>query len=223
MALAPNVADDFTRTPSGAFERTQSGSAFERASSVDSSRFPKGDDLPSLTESVIFNVGVLGCAYVNGKDKNDTQESEVMLRVLCEGFVTQTAQHTLTPRTEAQCVRQGFEWGGYDPRKAQAGYTFVVHKDKIEEASLVVTVTQGEHKAEKVVPVRSLKYTGARFFTETYTCGGLTGPDKNTMKVPTVSCAFELVSFGDGRIVNDRTNPKFDALAPADRSDNIFA
>ena len=68
--------------------------------------------------------------------------AQVMLRVLCEGFVTQTAQHTLTPRTEAQCVRQGFEWGGYDPRKAQAGYTFVVHKDKIEEASLVVTVTQ---------------------------------------------------------------------------------
>ena len=47
---------------------------------------------------------------------------------------------------------------------------------------------------------------------------GLTGPDKNTMKVPTVSCAFELVSFGDGRIVNDRTNPKFDALAPAECS-----
>ena len=68
--------------------------------------------------------------------------AQVMLRVLCEGFVTQTAQHTLTPRTEEQCVRQGFEWGGYDPRMAQAGYTFVVSKDKIEEASLVVTVTQ---------------------------------------------------------------------------------
>ena len=51
-------------------------------------------------------------------------------------------------------------------------FTWQVHKSKIAEAELKLMLTQGDFGIEKTIVIKSLGYTGQRFFKETHYCGG---------------------------------------------------
>ena len=61
--------------------------------------------------------------------------SQVNYSLQCPGFSTQVASHAI------QTASNG--------KKASLAYTFTVHKDKVNEAILVVNVVQGLHQTHK--------------------------------------------------------------------------
>ena len=68
-----------------------------------------------------------------------------------------------------------------------------------------------QEKLQSTIPVRTLGYTGQRFFTKRFSFGMLNGDgrSKNLASVPTVELAFELVSRGDGKFVSRSSHPHF--------------
>ena len=80
------------------------------------------------------------------------------------------------------------------------GFTFALDKTRLETAILTLNVTSGAQVLERKIPVRTLKYSGQRYFSETFSFGMIEGQDKNTTPTPTVKLSFELLSIGDGKV-----------------------
>jgi hypothetical protein len=154
------------------------------AKNFDASRMPavidsNGNSI-SADNAVIFNVGV--CS-VTGFGNN----SVVSLSLVSDGYTTQTGQTSST---------------GYASDKLLAkGFTFALDKNKIETAVLNLKLSNGNQViCERAIPVKTLKYSGAKYFTETLSFGMLDFPGKTRTDVPTVKMAFELLSVGNGKI-----------------------
>jgi hypothetical protein len=80
------------------------------------------------------------------------------------------------------------------------GFTFALDKTRLETAILTLNVTSGAQVLERKIPVRTLKYSGQRYFSETFSFGMIEGQDKNITPTPTVKLSFELLSIGDGKV-----------------------
>ena len=154
------------------------------AKNFDPSRMPvavSADGKTLLAENaVIFNVGVreIGAFPAN---------AVVALTLSVPGYRDQVC-HTATAGLVTQSM-------------LQKGFTFALDKACIETSSLHVRVMSGAQcVAERAIPVKSLKYSGQKFFNETISFGMLQGPDRNSKSVPTVKLAFELLAVGDGKV-----------------------
>jgi len=148
-------------------------------------------------DSVIFNVGV---RELGGFGDN----AVVSLTLQCEGWKDQVGQTTSVGMLEHKhvpCVQA----------MLLKGFTFALHRDSLQSATLTLRVIDGNKIAcERAIPVRTIKYSGQKFFNEQIVFGALQGPDKHTRKICSVKLSFELISIGDGKIyLNSRSLGKF--------------
>ena len=154
------------------------------AKNFDPSRMPvavSADGKTLLAENaVIFNVGVreIGAFPAN---------AVVALTLSVPGYRDQVC-HTATAGLVTRSM-------------LQKGFTFALDKACLETSTLHVRVMSGAQcVAERAIPVKSLKYSGQKFFNETISFGMLQGKAKNHTAVPVVKVAFELLSSGDGKL-----------------------
>jgi hypothetical protein len=148
-------------------------------------------------DAVIFNVG---CRELGGFGDN----AVVSLTLQCEGWKDQVGQttsigmldHKHVPLVQAMLLK---------------GFTFALHRDCLQSATLTLRVVNGNKVAcERAIPVRTIKYSGQKFFNEQIVFGALQGPTRNTTPICTVKLSFELISIGDGKIfLNSRSLGKF--------------
>ena len=140
--------------------------------------------------AVIFNVGIADVRCFPAT-------SIVSLSLVANGYKTQTVQTTTAGLA------------GHGTSMIQKGFTFALDKYCLESAMLVLKVNSGNQTlAERTIPVKTLKYSGQKFFNETVSFGMLQGIEKNHTAVPTVKMAFELLSVGDGKI-HEAKQPHF--------------
>jgi hypothetical protein len=133
------------------------------------------------TESlIIFNVGVVQAVSAG-------LSPTISLTLTADGYAPQFGQTTCVGMATSSMVQKGF--------------TFALDKNRLESAVLTLRVVgSSAQMLERAIPVRTLKYSGQRFFNETVSFGMLQGIDKNTKSVPVVKLAFELLAVGDGRV-----------------------
>ena len=164
------------------------------AKNWDASRMPTvqnsaGASLPP-ERAVIFNADVAEVSCFPAG-------SVVSLSLVATGYKTQTVQTTTAGRA------------GHGTSMLQKGFTFALDKYCLESAVLMLKVVSGNQTlAERAIPVKTLKYSGQKFFNETISFGMLAGEAKNHTSVPTVKMAFELLSVGDGKI-HEAKQPHF--------------
>ena len=147
--------------------------------------------------AVIFNVG---CRDLGGFGEN----AIVSFTLSAEGYKDQVAQTTTVGMLDHKHVPLA-------KSMLNKGFTFALDKDCLQTATLTVRVMNGNKiAAERALPVRTLKYSGQKFFNETITFGALQGPNKHTAEICTVKLSFELISIGDGKIfLNSRSLGKY--------------
>ena len=140
--------------------------------------------------AVIFNVGIADVRCFPAT-------SIVSLSLVANGYKTQTVQTTTAGMA------------GHGTSMIQKGFTFALDKHCLESAVLVLKVVSGNQTlAERAIPVKTLKYSGQKFFNDTISFGMLQGMDKNHTAVPTIKMAVELLSVGDGKI-HEGKHPHF--------------
>jgi len=152
----------------------------------DASRMPTiastSGEVVSAENAVIFNVGIIETACFG-------PDTAVHLALNVPGFETQVG--------ETSCV------GMATSSMLQKGFTFALDKRCLEVAVLTMKVMScGQERAERDMPVKTLKYSGQKFFYQTVSFGmfNLPGLASSNTPVPTVKMAFELLSVGDGRL-----------------------
>jgi hypothetical protein len=147
------------------------------------------DDGKPITpeNAVIFNAGFVD---VRGFAPN----AVLLLTLSCDGYKDQVGK-TSTIGLVDHAHRK------LQPHMLQKAFTFALDKNCLSSAMLTLTVLKGtDVAAERKIPVRTLKYSGQKFYNETIVFGALQGPGRNHNPVPTVKISFELLSVGDGKI-----------------------
>jgi hypothetical protein len=146
------------------------------------------DGAPVTAENaVIFNVG-----FVNAV--GFAPNAILVLTLTADGYKDQIGQTATIGLVDHGHVKLA-------PHMLQKAFTFALDKNCLQTAVLSLKVLKGNDvAAERKIPVRSLKYSGQKFYKETIVFGALQGPGKNTNVVPTVKMSFELLSVGDGKI-----------------------
>jgi len=130
---------------------------------------------------IIFNVGVINLGGFG------VENLVVSLTLTADGYKSQFSQTSTVGRSTSAMLQKGF--------------TFALDKNALEFAVLTLKVMNGTHElAVRPIAVKSLKYSGQKYFNQTIYFGELDFPGKTKAPVPTVKMAFELVSVGDGKV-----------------------
>ena len=158
------------------------------AKTFDDSRQPcvlsSGSEAVPAERAVIFNVGAVSIGGLDGAAWG--AGPVVSFTLSADGCVPQYGQTATVGLATSAMLQKGF--------------TFALDRDVLASAVLTLRVASGAQVLERAIPVRSLKYSGQKFFNETISFGMLQGPDRNSKSVPTVKLAFELLAVGDGKV-----------------------
>lgn len=183
--------DFFSRLPSGGDTLETKNIALSDIPSVETIEGSscKADD------AFIFRTGMVDYRCVPGLSTADVPTMKLF--VISPGYKTQSAETSL----------KGYAHNS--TKQVAKGCTFAIDSQDIDKAELIVRLCLAEQTLlERSVDIKTLRYTGQTFFTNTLHFGGLQGKEKNNLPIATITMAFELLSQGDGKFYK-RKEPRF--------------